>query len=202
MERPSPRHRFRGITGILQDSFRLLLGSNWMKCYLIYTFVYFVLIYIYMLLFSNSYIRVQCCTIFSVHICCRLTLIRLHQVSNGRTGNFGPKPCNPCINRWIAEFKWLFYSCWLNHVAFLLSVRSSSYLQMEAFAWSLTINQTALFLLLLNLFGLSRFLTPGHTRAFSSNITSLFANHVHNTYYSVYFHSNNSQARLFALDKC
>ena len=40
---------------------------------------------------------------FFVHFCYSLILIRSPQTCNGRTGNFGPKPCNPCINRWIAE---------------------------------------------------------------------------------------------------
>ena len=88
----------------------------------------FTLLYIYMLLFSNSYIRVQCYTTFFVHICYRLTLIRSIQTPNGRTGNFGPKPCNPSIYRWIAESQFAYRSKYstLDAVASLVHFIASS----------------------------------------------------------------------------
>ena len=59
---------------------------------------FYIYIYIYAIVLEFLY-QSSVLHHFFVHICYRLTLIRSLQTLNGRTGNFGSKPCNPCINR-------------------------------------------------------------------------------------------------------
>ena len=62
---------------------------------LIYIYYIYIYIYIYICCWSRIPISEFSASPVFVHTCCRLTPIRSPQTSNGRTGNFGPKPCNP-----------------------------------------------------------------------------------------------------------
>ena len=93
------------ITRMLQNSFGLLIKSGLTNVFLVlrsavlYIYIY---IYIYQCVFAYN-LRVQCYTIFSIHVSYPLTLVRSPQISNRENREFWASILQPVyysLNRW------------------------------------------------------------------------------------------------------